>query len=146
MANTRTPQLTGVHWLAQGPLAPHVDTFARYLTERGYATNTFANCVSAIAHFAQWLHGCRLRVARIDEAVVVEFLDDHLPSMPLHWTGSARSTRSERCLEPFAWWVTRSGCCGPTQVMPASARRSKRGHRATDNCASRTHRPSNSAR
>ena len=79
MANTRSHRFTGVDWLAQGPLAPHVDTFKQYLTERGYATNTFANCVGAIAHFAQWLHSRRLRVARIDEAVVVEFLDDHLP-------------------------------------------------------------------
>ena len=91
MANTRSHQLTGVDWLAQGPLAPHVDTFKRYLTERGYATNTFANCVGAIAHFAQWLHGRRLRVARINETVVVEFLDDHLPRC--HCTGPVQRDR-----------------------------------------------------
>jgi len=27
MANTRSHQLTGFDWLAQGPLAPHVDAF-----------------------------------------------------------------------------------------------------------------------
>ena len=64
--------------LAAGPLAPHVDAFKQYLTERGYAATTFAHCVGGIAHFAQWVHGRRLRVQRIDEAVVAEFLDEHL--------------------------------------------------------------------
>jgi integrase/recombinase XerC len=65
--------------LAKGPLAPHVDEFKQYLAERGYAANTFANCVGSIAHFAQWIDGCRMRVQYLDEAVVAEFLDKHLP-------------------------------------------------------------------
>ena len=65
--------------LAAGPLAPHVNAFKQYLTDRGYAANTFTNCMGSIAHFAQWIHGRRLRVQRIDEAVVAEFLDEHLP-------------------------------------------------------------------
>jgi integrase/recombinase XerC len=65
--------------LAKGSLAPHVDAFKQYLTDRGYAANTFASCMGSIAHFAAWIHGRRLRVRRIDEAVVAEFLDDHLP-------------------------------------------------------------------
>jgi hypothetical protein len=60
MANTRSLQLTGFDWLANGPLAPHIDAFKRYLTERGYATTTFTNCLGSIAHFGQWLHGHRL--------------------------------------------------------------------------------------
>jgi integrase/recombinase XerC len=91
MANTRSHQLTGLDWLAQGPLAPHLDAFKEYLTERGYATTTFANYVGAIAHFAQWLQGRRLRVARIDEAAVVEFLDEHLPRC--HCSGPVQRDR-----------------------------------------------------
>jgi integrase/recombinase XerC len=79
MANTRSSQLNAFDWLAEGALAPYVDAFRQYLTDRGYATTTFVNCMGSIAHFAQWLHGRRLRVARIDEAAVAEFLDDHLP-------------------------------------------------------------------
>jgi hypothetical protein len=37
MANTRSSQLTGFDWLTNWPLAPHVDVFKQYLTDRGYA-------------------------------------------------------------------------------------------------------------
>lgn len=66
-------------WLATGPLAPHVDAYKQYLTDRGYAATTFGNCIRGIAHFAQWIRERRLRVSRIDETVVAEFLDGHLP-------------------------------------------------------------------
>lgn len=66
-------------WLATGPLAPHVDAYKRYLTDRGYAATTFGNCIRSIAHFAQWIRERRLRASRIDETVVAEFLDGHLP-------------------------------------------------------------------
>ena len=79
MGNTQSSRLTRIDWLAKGSLAPHVDAFKQYLTDRGYAATTFSNCMGSVAHFAQWLHGRRLRVRRIDEAVVAEFLDDHLP-------------------------------------------------------------------
>lgn len=68
-----------ISWLADGPIGPHVVAFKEYLTDRGYAACTFASCVGSIAHFAQWVHGCRLRVQLIDEAVVAEFLNEHLP-------------------------------------------------------------------
>jgi integrase/recombinase XerC len=79
MGNIRSSRVTRIDWLARGPLAPYVDAFKQYLTDRGYAATTFANCVGSVAHFAQWVHSCRLRVRRIDEAVVAEFLDEHLP-------------------------------------------------------------------
>jgi len=79
MGNTQSSRLTRIDWLAKGPLAPHVDAYKQYLTDRGYAATTFANCIRCVAHFAQWVHGRRLRVRHIDEAVVAEFLDDHLP-------------------------------------------------------------------
>lgn len=69
---------SNTNWLADGPLVPYVDAFKQYLTDRGYAASTFASCVRSIAHFAQWVHGRRLRVERIDEAAVAEFLDEHL--------------------------------------------------------------------
>ena len=78
MGNVRLSRFSCINRLAEGPLAPHVDAFKRYLTDRGYAASTFANCVGSIAHFAQWIHGQRLRVQCIDEAVVAEFLDEHL--------------------------------------------------------------------
>ena len=79
MGNIRSSRIRSADWLANGPLAPHVDAFKQYLTDRGYAATTFANCLGSIAHFAQWVHSRRLHVQRIDEAAVAEFLDEHLP-------------------------------------------------------------------
>jgi site-specific recombinase XerD len=79
MGNVRLSRFNCINQLAEGPLAPHVDAFKRYLIDRRYATTTFVNCVGSIAHFAQWIHGRRLCVQCIDEAAVAEFLDGHLP-------------------------------------------------------------------
>ena len=77
MGNKRTSPR--IDWLATGPLAPYVDAYKQYLTDRGYAATTFGNCIRCIGHFAQWIRERRLRVHGIDETVVAEFLDDHLP-------------------------------------------------------------------
>lgn len=77
MGNKRTS--SRIDWLATAPLAPYVDAYKLYLTDRGYAATTFCNCTRCIAHFAQWIRERRMRVHRIDETVVTEFLDDHLP-------------------------------------------------------------------
>jgi site-specific recombinase XerD len=79
MGNVRHLRLGCINWLDKGPIAPHLDAYKQYLTDRGYAATTFANCVGSVAHFAQWVHGRQLRVKRIDEAAVAEFLDEHLP-------------------------------------------------------------------
>lgn len=77
MGNKRTS--SRIDWLATAPLGPYVDAYKQYLTDRGYAVTTFGNCTRCIAHFAQWIREQRMRVHRIDETVVTEFLDDHLP-------------------------------------------------------------------
>ena len=91
MSNIRSPRVVRIDWLGKGPLAPHVDAFKQYLTDRGYAATTFANCVGSVAHFAQWVHGRRLRLRCIDEAAVAEFLDEHLPGC--HCTGPVQRDR-----------------------------------------------------
>jgi hypothetical protein len=73
MGNVRLSQLACVNWLDEGPLAPHVDAFKQYLTDRGYSRNSFANCVGSIAHFAQWVHRRGVDVQRIDEQLSVSF-------------------------------------------------------------------------
>jgi len=79
MGNKRSFRSNRIDWLAKGPLAPYVDVYKQYLTDRGYAPTTFDNCIRSVVHFAQWIHQRRLRVRRIDEAIVTEFLDGHLP-------------------------------------------------------------------
>ena len=65
--------------LIDGPLGPYVGAFKQHLSAGGYAAQTFASYLGGIAHFARWVRYCRLRLHRIDEAAVTEFLDDHLP-------------------------------------------------------------------
>lgn len=79
MALKRIPRPNRIDWLAKGPLAPHVEAYKQYLTDRGYAASTFRNCIRGIGHFAQWIHDRRRCLRRIDETVVFEFLDGHLP-------------------------------------------------------------------
>jgi site-specific recombinase XerD len=79
MANTHLARSIHIDWLAIGPLAPHIDAFKQYLTDRGYARSTFTNCLGSITHFAQWMDAHHLSASHISEAVVAEFLDDHLP-------------------------------------------------------------------
>ena len=57
----------------------HVDAFKQYLSQRRYAAKTAATYLRCIMHFAQWAHTGQRRQRRIDEALITEFLDEHLP-------------------------------------------------------------------
>lgn len=67
-------------WLAKEPIGPYVDAFKQHLAERGYAARTFASYVIGITHFARWARTKRLRLNKVDEASIAEFLDNHLPN------------------------------------------------------------------
>jgi site-specific recombinase XerD len=60
-------------------LAPYVDAFTHYLSERRYAPHTVDTYLSCVAHFARWMNQCGLAPHHLDEDVVRRFLDDHLP-------------------------------------------------------------------
>jgi integrase/recombinase XerC len=79
MDSTRHRHSARARWLSKPPLASYVDAFSRHLTERGYAQNTIDGYLACIAHFAHWADRLRLRVGEIDETVVAQFLDEHLP-------------------------------------------------------------------
>jgi integrase/recombinase XerC len=79
MGNTRSSEHSSIDWLAKGPLAPHIDAYMRYLANRDYAATTFSNYLGSVSHFAQWIHSRRLRLKSIDEALVAQFLDQHVP-------------------------------------------------------------------
>ncbi len=91
MANTRSSKHASIDWLAKGPLAPHIDEFMLYLANRDYAANTFCNYLGVVSHFAQWMHGRRLRLQSIDEALVAKFIDQHLPRC--HCSGPVQRDR-----------------------------------------------------
>ena len=86
-----TFSLHHIDWLADGPIGPFVDAFKQYLTERRYAATTTNSYLACIAHFARWARSKRLKLHRIDEVSIGQFLDDHLPSC-----NCAEPTRHDR--------------------------------------------------
>ena len=52
--------------------------FGSTLAVSGVGLSTSGNCMGGIARFVQWLGQRRIRVRRIDESVVAEFLNEHL--------------------------------------------------------------------
>lgn len=79
MGTVQIPHRTDVEWLTAGPIAPHADAIKQHFADGRYAPSTVASYLSDIAHFARWARGKRLRLRRMDEASVTEFLDQHLP-------------------------------------------------------------------
>ena len=92
MGNFRSSRVGSVDWLGKGLLAPHVDAFKHYLTARGYAATTIANCVRSVAHFAQWAHGVGCASSASTTPPSPRSWRNTF-SLPLHWPGSARSAR-----------------------------------------------------
>ena len=73
-------------WLLDGPLSPHIDAFQALLERGRYAEGSMEKALRALAHFAQWMTRCRLSAEQIDEALVKQFLDFHLPRCDCHPT------------------------------------------------------------
>ncbi len=67
--------------LRAGPLGPHLDTFAKTLTERGYPPATVACKVRLAAKFGDWLGRRGLTVEEVDEQAVARFVRRH-PCVP----------------------------------------------------------------
>ncbi|WP_347990117.1 site-specific integrase [Methylomonas sp. AM2-LC] len=67
-------------WLFESPLTPFVDAFMLHLFDCRYASNTIANYLAGLTHFAHWLTESSIDVKTIDEGIIQHFLDDHLPN------------------------------------------------------------------
>ena len=96
MGNVQSPRISCINWLDEGPLAPHGQAYKQYLIDRACAASTFGNCLGGVAHFVQWLGQRRIRVRRIDETVVAEFLNQHLPRWVICWWCFVRKAQSLR--------------------------------------------------
>lgn len=75
----RRSQRIDIDGSADGLIGPYVDAFKQSLSQRRYAAKTSATYLRCITHFAQWAHTGQHRQRRIDEALIAEFLDKHLP-------------------------------------------------------------------
>ena len=91
MGNTRSSGHSRIDWLAKEPFAPHIDAYMQFLADRDYAANTFSNYLGVVSHFAQWMHSRRLRLQSIDEGLVAQFLNKHLPRC--HCSGPVQRDR-----------------------------------------------------
>jgi site-specific recombinase XerD len=68
--------------------------YREYLTERGNAASYMHNCDAAVAHLSRWMKDAHKRLADIDEGLVAEFVDHHLPGC--HCATSARHPSTVR--------------------------------------------------
>ena len=66
-------------WLLESELAPYVDAFMLHLFDCRYASNTINNYLAGLSHFAHWTTLCNIDVKSIDEKLIQQFLNDHLP-------------------------------------------------------------------
>jgi site-specific recombinase XerD len=66
-------------WLLESQLESFVDAFMLHLLDCRYASNTVDNYLAGLAHFAHWITQCNFDVKSIDEKLIQQFLNDHLP-------------------------------------------------------------------
>jgi hypothetical protein len=51
-----------------------------HLSDRGNAAGDVHNCEAAVAHLSMWLKDANKRPADVDEGLVAEFVEHHLPA------------------------------------------------------------------
>ena len=66
-------------WLLESQLAAYVDAFTHHFAEGRYAPATVDTYLGCLAHFAHWSTQSGIDIHDIDEKVVQQFLDEHLP-------------------------------------------------------------------
>lgn len=62
-------------------LERHVPAYREYLLDRGNAAGYARSCEAAVTHVSMWMHQANMGLADVDEALVVEFLEGHLPNV-----------------------------------------------------------------
>lgn len=72
----------------------HIPAYHRYLADRGNAAGYARSCEAAVAHLSMWMEGAKKSLADVDEGLVAEFVDHHLPGC--HCPTSARHPSSVR--------------------------------------------------
>jgi site-specific recombinase XerD len=65
-----------VRWLRSRGLRPHLDSFAAYLAQCGYAAGSVRSRLALLGHFDQWLARHRCRIDELDDERVGKFLTD----------------------------------------------------------------------
>ena len=74
---------TTQRWLRNSPVTPYVLVYLDYLTECRYADETAEHYLAGLAHLGLWMRLSHLSIEELDETVVTQFLDEHLPNWAL---------------------------------------------------------------
>ena len=61
-------------------LAPYAGIYEGYFRDSGYAPSTQGRHLRCLVHFGRWMSQCGLNAEDLDEEVVAQFLDGHLPN------------------------------------------------------------------
>ena len=72
----------------------HILGYCAYLVERGNAAGYVRNCEAAVVHLSMWMKGANKRLVDIDEGLIAEFVEHHLPGC--HCATSARHPSTVR--------------------------------------------------
>ena len=67
-------------WLRNSPITPYILSYLNYLTECRYADETSEHHLAGLAHLGLWMRLNHFRIEDINEALVTQFLDEHLPN------------------------------------------------------------------
>jgi site-specific recombinase XerD len=67
-------------WLRNSPVTPYVLIYLDYLTECRYADETSEHHLAGLSHLGLWMGLNHFCIEELDEALVTQFLDDHLPN------------------------------------------------------------------
>jgi len=67
-------------WLRNSPITPYVSIYLDYLNECRYADETSEHHLAGLAHLGLWMGRNHFRIEELNEALVTQFLDDHLPN------------------------------------------------------------------
>ncbi len=57
----------------------HIPAYRQYLVDRGNATGYAHSCEAAVTHLSLWMKGAKKNLNDVDEGLIAEFVDKHLP-------------------------------------------------------------------
>lgn len=83
-------------WLGGSVLEPSADAYVAYLQRHGYAATSVRGYLRCVEHLAYWLSARRIPLRRLDDALVRQFLSEHLPacSCPGRWQRTPHQVRA----------------------------------------------------
>ena len=85
----------------------HILVYRQHLADRGNAAGYALSCEAAVAHLSMWMKGAKKSLADIDEELLAEFVDHHLPGCEC--ATSARHPSSVRAALGHLLVVLRAG-------------------------------------